>query len=186
MSKLFVHLKSWTLLSLQWVGRVFPHTWEMWEASSRKRSMRTSDTTLNREKVGRFSIQLKSVLQFRIGKRYEDSPSNCIVCTTFVFTTVLRHICIEYCWRNPYFAFMSAPPCLFAFPFTPHFDVHLLLDLFHVTKTCFLTNQPKTLADGDDSGVEDSQNSSISKKSWVTSQTYLWNVLFHILLIRII
>ena len=137
----FVHLKTWTLLSLQWVGREFPHTWEMWEASSRRRSMRTSDTTLNREKVGRFSIQLKSVLQFRIGKRYEDSPSNCIVCTTSVFTTVLRHICIEYCWRNPYFAFMSAPPCLFAFPFTPHFDVHLLLDLFHVTKTCSLTNQ---------------------------------------------
>ena len=71
-------------------------------------------------------------------------------------------ITIECCWKNPYFSFMSAPPCLFAFPFTPHFVIGASLQ-----KPVW----PLTLLEGDDSGVEDqSQNSSISKKSWVISQ----------------
>ena len=97
----------------------------------------TSVAIQNGQKVGRFSIQLKEVY-------------------ASVFTTVLRHLYRILLKESILCLYVGSALFIRAFPFTTHFDGHVL------SEPC-LTNL--SILDGDDSGVEDSQNSSISKKS---------------------
>ena len=101
-----------------------------------KNKYSTSVAIQNGQKVGRFSIQLKVHAS--------------------VFTTVLRHLYRILLKESILCLYVGSTLFIRAFPFSPHFDGHVL------SEPC-LTNI--SILDGDDSGVEDSQNSSISKKS---------------------
>ena len=147
----------------------------MWEASSQRHSMRTRDTTLNQPKVRRFSIQSKSKEWIKKGQKGGKIfyPITKYIYTS-VFTTVLRHMYRILLKGSILCLYVGSALFIRAFPFTPHFDGH---DVLSESKTC-LTNL--SILDGDDSGVEDSQNSSISKKSWVVAQHNLWVYSFFI------
>ena len=98
------------------------------------------------------------------GRKYECNlePNN-NVC-------VYPSVCIEYWWKDPYFAFVGSALFIHTFIF-PHtlnqvqFIRNILLNPSPIYETFFTIS---LCLEEEDSGVEDSQNSSISKKSWVS------------------
>ena len=124
LSMLCVHLKKHFFFP-QWVEKGFLPTWETWEASSQRHSMKMRDTTLNQPKVRRFSIQSKSKEWIKKGQKGGKIfyPITKYI-YAFVFTTVLRHMYRILLKGSILCLYVGSALFIRAFLFTPHFDGH--------------------------------------------------------------